>query len=87
MTTLVPVTVNFQDKVFADIGMISKKCDKHLSDDVKILSVFDYIPYIKQKKTEYDLNDVFEEYYRIRYRGDEPSAEYVIKLHELARSI
>ena len=67
--------------------MISKKCDKHLSDDVKILSVFDYIPYIKQKKTEYDLNDVFEEYYRIRYRGDEPSAEYVIKLHELARSI
>ena len=79
--------MNAQDKVFADIGMISKKCDKHLSDDVKILSVFDYIPYIKQKKTEYDLNDVFEEYYRIRYRGDEPSAEYVIKLHELAKSI
>ncbi|MBR1598537.1 MAG: transglutaminase domain-containing protein [Lachnospiraceae bacterium] len=74
------------DKVLSDIGVISRKCDKRLDGDTKVLSVFDYIPYIKQKKTEYDLNEVFREYYRIRYRGDEPDGEFVVRLHKLAKN-
>ena len=74
------------DKVISDIGVISRKCDKRLDGETKVLSVFDYIPYIKQKKTEYDLNEVFGEYYRIRYRGDEPDMEFVVRLHKLAKN-
>lgn len=73
------------DKVISDIGVISRKCDKRVSGN-KVLSVFDYIPYIRQKKTDYDLDEVFGEYYRIRYRGDEPQNEYVVKLHQLAKN-
>ena len=76
-----------REKVMADIGTISRKCDKRLLEWEKALSVFDYIPYIDQKKTDYDLNEMFSEYYRVRFRGDEPAKEFVKRLHELAGSI
>lgn len=74
-----------RDKVMADIGTISRKCDRRLKEGETALSVFDYIPYITQRKTDYDMGELFGEYYRIRFRGDEPTKEYTVKLHEVAK--
>ena len=75
------------EKVYADIGMIGRKCDRYFEEGNEAKSVFDYIPHIKQVKTDYDLNELFGEYYRIRFRGDTPSTELVQKLHEVAKNI
>ena len=75
------------EKVLADMDTISRKCDRQLREGEQALSVFDYIPYIRQKGTEYDLQKLFEEYYRVRFRGDEPTKEFASKLHEIAGSV
>lgn len=70
------------DKVRADIASISRKMDHMLPPGTKALSVFDYLPYVQAEG--YDLNVIFTDYYRIRFRGDEPDPEYVTTLHGLA---
>lgn len=70
------------DKVRTDITHIRRKLTRRLPSGTKVESVFDLLPYVQLN--DFDLNEIFTNYYRIRFRGDEPEPEYVAMIHRLA---
>lgn len=70
------------EKVIEDMTQLRKRMKRCLPNGTKAESVFDYLPYVQIE--DYNLKEVFTNYYRIRFRGDEPEPEYVVMLHKLA---
>lgn len=68
-------------KIEENINHICKKLNKRNLDDIKIESIYDYLVLLDDEEAKEKLRDIFDRYYRVRFRGDEPESDFIKLTH------
>ena len=70
-----------EKKIEENINHICKKLNKRNLDDIKIESIYDYLVLLDDEEAKEKLREIFDRYYRVRFRGDEPESDFIKLTH------
>ena len=76
-----------ENKVKEDMQSLRHKIEKVYPETCGVESVFDYLPYLEDIQLAEKMRELFITYYRIRFRGDTPDEEFILKLHRAVKII
>ena len=66
-----------EEKLKENIRIVCRRLDKLMPEGEEADSVMDYLRVIDDDNTRNELRSIFDEYYRVRFRGDAPSEELI----------
>ena len=66
-----------EEKLKENIKIVCRRLDKLMPEGEEADSVMDYLRVIDDDNTRNELRSIFDEYYRVRFRGDAPSEELI----------
>ena len=77
-----------EDKVKENMGLITGSLDKQIAlnykeDRPKIHSLYDYLELLREEDRR-PMKELIDNYYRIRFRGDEPEESFIEYTRKLA---
>ena len=75
--TCIYIRMKPEDKLKENMKLLTKKLDRLLPEGEKTDSVMDYLGFIKDENVCADLQEIFDEYYKVRFRGDTASEELI----------
>lgn len=70
-----------EKKLEENINQICKKLNRRNLEDRKIESIYDYLILLDDDEARVILREIFDRYYRVRFRGDEPESELIKLTH------
>ncbi len=78
------ISLTPERKLKKDIDDICRRLEKESKEKLETRSIYDYLEYLSDDAKRKELKEIFDAYYRVRFRGDAAEPDCIKKAHKLS---